>query len=220
MHFLFRRIAPSLAILGVVLGLVFYMISAALFNASCSLDPSKGYFHFTDYWCALSGDKTYTGQINAGRSWAFASTIALTMTLCFHFLSMPTLFSRFGVLTIIARYAGAAGAILGSFVFSSAHDIVITIAAPLGFGAIIASSLGLWRNHHRVLLSLGITAMAAAVFDYIIWKMEMLKVEQPVIQKIAILLVFVWVIACAVRVLMNRVSNGVAKTTGKQIAMP
>lgn len=197
-----RRIPHSLPILGILAALILYLYSASLYSAATSLDLAHGgYHHLQNYWCDLLVPVTYTGQPNPGRGWGLAATGSLVATLFFFWFSVTTLFLEYALLALFIRIAGAIAVIAGSLIFTPLHNFVITVAAPLGFLAVIATCVGLARKQHWPILALGIIAVGIAIFDYALWKFALLKPHQPLIQKLAFALIFTWVLAAALKAL-------------------
>lgn len=194
-----RRLPHLLPILGTLLALLLYLHSASLYSAATSLDPLHGgYHHFQNYWCDLYLPVTYTGQPNPDdRFYALAATFALIITLLAFWFSVTALFRHHARLALVVRTAGTLAVIAAILIYTPLHDFVITLAAPLGFVAILAACLGLARQRHWPLLSLGILAVAVALGDYLLWKFALLKPQQPLIQKSAFALLFFWVLATA-----------------------
>jgi len=67
--------------------------------------------------------------------------------------------------------------------------------------SILATCIGLARQRQWPLLTLGTCAIAAAIADYTFWKIQILEPYQPLIQKSAFALLFLWVLATALMVL-------------------
>ena len=198
-----RRLTSTLPILGILVAFFLYLHSAALYSAATSNEPARGgYRHFGNYWCQLYDEVTFTGQHNTGVPYALGSTFAIIVALFFFWFSVSWLFSEFFGLCLIVRIAGPLAAAIAALIFTTWHDSVITFAAPLGFAAVVATCIGLARKRYWILLALGIAGVTVGIADYLLWKFELLKPQQPLIQKTAFALIFLWVVVTAIKVLM------------------
>ncbi|HVT81772.1 MAG TPA: hypothetical protein VHM90_14095 [Phycisphaerae bacterium] len=198
---MFKRVSSNAPIVGIVTALLLYFYAASLYSAATTLDPADaGYHHFRNYWCDLYVPVTYTGQANPGRPYALAATLILATSLLFFWLCVPLLFVEHTLLSRTVRWGGAIAVIAGALVYTSLHNLVIALAAPLGFAAVLATCTGLAKKREWRLLALGAAAVAVAISDYLIWILGLMRPWQPGIQKVAFVMIFLWVLVTALKV--------------------
>lgn len=196
-----HRILPTLPILGIIAAIILYFCAASGYSAATTLDPAAaGYRHLHDYWCTLFATVTYTGERNLGRPFALAATMAVVVAIFFFWLAVTRLFADYRILCAAIRTAGSLSILAGALIFTPLHDRVITLAAPLGFGAIIATCIGLALKREYRLLVLALLAILACVTDYLAWMLHLWMDHQPLIQKLAFALLFLWILAAAAKI--------------------
>jgi hypothetical protein len=196
-----RRVAGIVPIVGVAAFVALYFYAALLYSAATTADPaSRGYQHLHNYWCDLYDTVTYTGQVNASRPYAMAATLIMTVVLAFFFVSVTALFAPLRRLCLVVRVAGVLSMVIASLIFTPLHDLVIKVGVPLGAVAIVGTCVGMARQRAWGLVALAIVAVTVCVGDYAIWVMGLLHFYQPMIQKAAFALFFLWVVVTALRV--------------------
>ena len=84
--------------------------------------------------------------------------------------------------------------------------MIITAGGAPGFSAILVTRAGLGRKREWGLLVLALLAVGVAICDYVIWVTGTLREYQPLLQKVAFVLIFLWVVMGALRavVVLNR----------------
>ena len=197
-----RRLAGILPILGVVAFVGLYFCAAWAYSAGNTIDPAhNGYDHLHNFWCELYNELTHSGERNLGRPWALVSAPILTGTAFFFWFAITSQFREFRRLCRVVWLTGPAAMLAAAFISTPAHDVVITVAVPLGIAALVATCVGLARKRRWLLVALAVLATAMSSLDYGLWKMELLKPAQAVIQKLAIALVLSWILISSLTVI-------------------
>lgn len=197
-----KRILAILPVLGTLSFIALYFCAARAYSAGNTLDPAlNAYDHLHNYWCELYNDVTHSGEPNLGRPFALVSIPLLTATLVFFWFSITAQFPEFVHLCRGVRLTGPASMLAAAFISTPAHDVVITTAVPLGVIAITGTCVGLARKRKWGLVTLAVLATAVSSLDYLLWKMDLLKPSQPLIQKTAIALVLSWILVSSLTVL-------------------
>ena len=79
-----------------------------------------GYNHLRNYWCDLYAVTGPAGDVNSGRPYAIAATLALVMSLFFFWVTVTALFVEFTVMCWIVWVAGGVSSGAGMFIFTPA----------------------------------------------------------------------------------------------------
>ena len=130
-----------------------------------------------------------------------AATLALVAALFFFWLSVTCLFPQHKKLCLGIRLAGVMSGVAGALIFTPLHDVVIALFAPMGFVAIGATCVGLAMSGERGLFWMAMVTVSVAMTDYLAWILRFWQEWQPMIQKGAFLLVMMWIVAGALRVM-------------------
>jgi hypothetical protein len=190
-----RRYLPLVPLIGAIGFLLLYFYSAALYPGGTKFDPSTlSYSHFNNFWCDLLDPITYAQRPNDSRPSALAGTILLSLSLIPFWYFLPVLFRKHERRNRAIQVLGCSSMILAAFVFTSAHDWLITLAGVLGLTAFGISTFELFRNGHRGLASIASFAFVFALMNAVMWEAGLFLRQLPVVQKAAFATFLTWVI--------------------------
>ncbi len=181
---------------GVVAFVMLYFYAASLYPGGTSLDSaSQGYDHLSNYWCDLLVHDTYGGRMNASQPVAILATVVLPLALVSFWLQVTVLFRAPSAANWIVPVSGTASMIFASLIFTQLHDLMINVAFTLGFVAFVTTTLCLARSRHVLHVGLAVVSLSLAIADWWLWQTGSLIGAVPLVQKIAYLAFFAWIIA-------------------------
>lgn len=185
-----------LPVAGVIAFVTCYFYAASLYPGGTRADhATRGYSHWSNYWCDLLDRVSYSGDVNAGRPFAVLATIVLPLSLMPLWIQAPLLFPEEPLARRIVRATGPAAMVLSALVFTSLHDLAINVASVLGFICFVATTLGLARSRRLALVGLGLIPLGLGLVNWVMWQTGWLLGAMPAIQKMSYVSFFSWVLA-------------------------
>lgn len=182
-------------VLGIAGFLFLYFYAAYLYPGGTKLDPSSsGYSQIHNYWCDLLDETSYSGRENPGRPFALLGTFILPLSMILFWYFIPNLFVGNSWKDELVRQTGIAAMVLGVFIYTPAHDLIINIAGILFLTAFGVTQFALWQSRHLRLFSLASVAFALALANSIMWRFGILLEFMPIVQKLAFLSFFIWMV--------------------------
>lgn len=180
--------------LGMVAFLLLYFYAASLYPGGTKFDPStKGFSQIGNYWCDLLDSVSYSGKPNPGQPFALVANLILSFTLVIFWWNVPDLFKNPKGKRVFVRATGGLSMLLFAFLFASAHDLVIDLAAPLGFAALITTQAGLLQSKEYKSLGLSGVAILLGLTLFVFWQIGFMQLLLPAIQKAAFASAFAWI---------------------------
>ncbi|MCD2424057.1 hypothetical protein LQ567_14860 [Niabella pedocola] len=182
-----------LPVAGVCLFVLLYIISTFLYPGGSQADnKAPGFSWLHNYWCNLLNDQGINGQRNPAKWWARAGMVVLGSTFCIFWWSFfyYTGFSK--ATRAVITGCGAVAMVLGMFLSTAEHDVLVTLSGALGFIAMAFTFAGLLRLKWHGLFRLGIFNVFLVLLNNLCYYTPSLIYLLPLIQKITFLLFLVW----------------------------
>jgi hypothetical protein len=172
-----------------------YIYAATLYPGGSQVHPfSNGYEWLNNYWCNLMNPVAMNGKINPARSVAILGNMILVMTMCFFFFSSSQSAFVRGYWKIITPWAGLLSMLLAGFLFTAYHDMLSILSGFFGVIALAGVFSGLFHAGSKSLIQFGFIVLACIVINNLIYFTGLGLVILPVLQKVTLLIIFVWVI--------------------------
>ncbi|WP_300597820.1 hypothetical protein [Niabella sp.] len=193
--------ARLLPVAGILLFVCCYIIAAVLYPGGSQADKNaQGFSWLHNYWCNLLNDRGINGQPNAGKWWGRMGMTILGASLC----AFWWIFFRYAGFSKRVRFiitgCGVAAMILTLFLFTTRHDLLVTLSSLLGFIAMVTTFAGLYRLKWKQLFWLGIINVFLVAVNNVFYYTPSLIYLLPLVQKITFLLFLVWVCAICFRI--------------------
>ena len=171
-----------------------YFIATLYYPGGSQVDnKSKGFSWMNNYWCNLLNKNAMNDQYNSARPIALVAMFVLCLTLANFWYIFPrhVEFKKSGRITI--QISGAVTMIVGMFLFTDLHDIIVNVATLSGLIATVGTFIGLHKVKWTKLFLLGIFNVTLVALNNILYYGDGLKLYLPVVQKISFLFFLVWI---------------------------
>ena len=191
---------------GTIIFACLYFVATLFYPGGSQVDQdSKGFSWMNNYWCNLLNDNAINGQRNYARPIALAAMCILCFTLVYFWY----IFSRHAYLKksnrLMVQVPAAFAMIMGIFIFTGFHDIIVNVASFFGIIAMAGTFIGLYKLKWRNLFWLGIFNLTLIIVNNILYYGEGLKLYLPFIQKITFLFFLIWI--CLIDINLFRKAN-------------
>ncbi len=195
---------------GICIFIAFYFVAAYFYPGGSFTDKTfKGFSWVNNYWCDLLMEKAKNGENNAARPIAITSWIILCFSISIFLYSLPLSFAISAKWKNLIRYGGITTMLVIVFLFTSLHDEVIQAASLLGFIVCIAILTGLYKSGLYGFFSAGLCCLILMSLNYAIMATGIFAQGLPLIQKITLLSVLVWILLIN-RNLINPASGNIS----------
>jgi len=197
-----RLWATWIPVAGIAGFIALYLYAASMYpGGTQSNHGTHGYSHLSNYWCDLLDGTAYSGDVNRGRPFAVLATIILPLSLVPLWLQVPVLLRDRAKSGRFVQVVGSTAMVVSTAIFSSLHDIVINVAAVLGFTAFAVTVLQLADTWHRALTAVARLSAILCMANYLMWLTGTFLWAMPLVQKAAFVAFFSWIVAmsCAIR---------------------
>jgi hypothetical protein len=186
-----RMLAP---LFGTVIFLCLYVVATLFYPGGSQVDKhAKGFSWAQNYWCNLMNEKAINGEHNTARPIALTGMFVLSLALISFWYIFPdkTGLSKGSRLTI--QVSGALSMVIGMFIITDLHDIIINVAGIFGLIALTGTLAALHKLRWRKLFWLGIFDLVLVVLNNILYHGNGLMLYLPVVQKITFLFFLLWI---------------------------
>ncbi len=210
-----RAVAIGL-VLAVATFLVLIARAVVLYPGGTWFQPNAiGHDLLRNFLCDLTQPVALNGAANPGARYAIRAMIAIDVGLLLLFLSIPWLCepSRLTRYLYIAAVVSFVGIFAVPFTPSLEHGLVhaaavLTGAIP-GIVAAVLANLLLRSSRHRRLFALGVAILVVSTVDAVLYMHHVAfsgppVVALPIIQRAALALLLLWMLAVAITLLRRR----------------
>ena len=179
------------ALLGAALS---YLVGAALYPGGSQFDSAQvGHDHAENYLCDLFNARPYRHDENPARPLGIAALVLLAVS----FLGLSIAIKRLmRTDSLAARWVPILG-VLGStgacLIFTPLHDVAISVSFGPTVVAFLLSLFELAQSRLSRLAWLGVWPLFVGSLNFTLWKMRWLVMAIPIVQKLAILGLMVWI---------------------------
>ncbi len=171
--------------MGFSLFVLLYVWAAMLYPGGSNAEHwSKGFSLLDNYWCDLMRDTAKNGAVNPARPVAVVAWVVLCLSLGAFWFFLPRLFAQASGIHKVIQYFGITAMVIATFLFTSYHDLIISLAGFYIAIALIATFIELKKEKYIDLYRLGLFCFFMALLNYIMYTTHFLIPKLPVIQKV------------------------------------
>lgn len=179
----------------IVVFIITFIVASIYYPGGSYFDrKAEGFSWLHNYWCNLMGKSALNGIKNPARPIAIAGAAILCAGVGYFYFLFPRYFKVNTTWKRLTEIFGIASMVFAVFLYSNYHDLTLTIAGVFGFGAMMGTLIALRRNNSPVMLTIGSICVALIAINNIIYYTDFLITLLPVIQKVTLLLVLLWLI--------------------------
>lgn len=172
-------------LIGFGLFVLLYVWAALLYPGGSNAERfSRGFSLLDNYWCDLMGDKAKNGDANPARPVAVLAWMVLCVSLGAFWFFLPRLFARSNGNHKVIQYFGITAMVFAAFLFTSYHDLIITLSGFYIAVALIATFIELKKEKQYDLFRLGVACFFMGLLNYAMYTTHFFIPKLPVIQKI------------------------------------
>jgi hypothetical protein len=155
-----------------------------------------------NYWCNLLNENAVNGAPNPARPIAITALLMQALALASFWFLFPLFvsFKRMGRLIIQA--AGVLCVLIGAFLSTPWHDIIIDVSTLAGLVALIGTFVGLYKLRWKKMFGMGLFILVLIALNNWCYYSGSLIYYLPLVQKITFLYVLSWI--CLICLLLYR----------------
>ena len=192
---LLERHYTHFPIIGLGLYLLVFSVATQFYpGGSFNLPQASGYSFFHNFLCDVMDPITKNGVLNPARFLAVLSHLILSFAMICFFYVLPEIFEQRNRNFYLVRYVGMFTMAVFIFMYTSQHDLVVTLIGILGTIALIPFFLELKDYSNKRLKQLAWLCFILSILVFFIFETKLGFYYLPFIQKIAFGLDGWWVI--------------------------
>lgn len=181
-------------LMGLVSFLLLYIIAAFMYpGGSYAYPNAEGFSFMNNYWCDLQDILAKNGAVNPARPVAIGAMIVLCVSVALLSVYIPKLFSVHSRNHAVIKYSGVLSCVVGLFIFTDYHDIVISIAAFIGAITFMVIFIEFYKHKEYRLIAFGILCFVVSMVNYVLFLAQVGLGILPMLQKLMFLLCLLWV---------------------------
>jgi hypothetical protein len=186
---------PYFPIVGLGLYLIVFSVSAKAYpGGSINAPNQQGYSFYNNFLCDVMDPVTKGGGQNYARPLAIIAHLILSFTMIWFFFILPEIFIKQNRNTLLTRYIGMLTMSVFVFMFTSYHDLIVTLTGILGTLALIPFFLELHNYPNSLLKQLAYLCFGLSVLVFFIFETKIGFSYLPFLQKIVFMVDALWVI--------------------------
>ena len=174
--------------------LLFYYSSNLYPGGSQENLESIGFDWINNYWCNLLSEKGMNGQINPARPFAISAMIILCFSVSVFFYQFAEALTRSNLWKKLIKVTGILSMIFATLMFTDYHDLMTIISSLFGVVAVIGVIKGIYESKYVLYKIAGIICVILLVINNIIYYSTAFIEWLPLLQKITILTVLIWIL--------------------------
>ncbi len=184
-------ISPTI---GICLFFVFFVYSASLYPGGSQANlKSVGYSWQNNYWCELMNVEAMNGNYNPAVPFAVSGIVFLSIGLSSFFYQLPNYCPTSTFKRKLVRFCGVVGTIFATLLFTSFHDQMLIGFSVFTFITIVTALIILNENKEALCFWTGVISILMVQVNNYMYYLRVRVDLIPVIQKLTIVLVLVWV---------------------------
>lgn len=186
---------PYLPTVGLGLYLIIFTIAADGYSGgSINVPNAIGYSFFDNFLCDVMTRYTKGGTENGARNLAILAHCILSFTMIFFFYLLPDIFDYKNRNTFLTRFFGVLTMTVFIFMFTSYHDLIVTLTAILGTIALIPFFIELQHYPNKRFKQLAYLCFILSIIVYFIFQTKIGFHYLPFLQKITFIIDAWWVV--------------------------
>jgi len=179
--------------IGIALFVFLYVVAAQLYPGGSSVDPiSRGYSWLHNYWCDLLDVYAINGVRNPSRQVAIGAMMVMCFCQIFFWHDVPKLLDVSTGMKKIIEYCGTSSMVIGMFLFTEYHDLVVNLGGFLWGIALALTMVGLYRTGMFEALWIGEACLGLGAINYFIFDTGICLPALAMTQKIALAAYLYW----------------------------
>ena len=180
-------------VFGIAVFLILYFAATIYYPGGSHLDKNSTSFSWEhNYWCNLLNEQGLNGQPNKARPVAMIAMFVLSIALASFWYIFPVQAGLRKPGKQIIQVSGLLSIMVGFFLFTDIHDIIINIASFFGLVAMVGTFIGLLRLKWKGLFYFGLLNLALGTLNSISYYGDVLMYYLPLIQKFTFLSFLLW----------------------------
>ena len=174
---------------------ILYIYSSSLYPGGSQANvASLGYDWVHNYWCDLMNETAGNGQPNPASPYAVPALIILCLSIMIVFVNFGTKFAKSKIWRRIIQIGGVLAMSCACLIFTPLHNFMIGLASFLGLFVAIGIIKELYQSEMTFYKISGVVCVVLlALNNYIYYSRQWIEVL-PLLQKITIGLVIVWLV--------------------------
>jgi hypothetical protein len=196
--------------------IVFTFAAVGYPGGSINLPQASGYSFFHNFLCDVMTPITQSGTTNEARSLAIISHLILSFTMISFFYILPKIFPVENRNTKLITYFGMATMTVFIFMYTSHHDLIVTITGVLGTVALVPFFIELHNYKNRGLKQLAYLCYLLSLIVFFIFETKIGFYYLPFLQKITFVVDAWWVIWSSIMVINKNKTSLKFKTVADQ----
>ncbi len=186
---------PYFPIVGMGFYLIIFSIAASTYaGGSINVPAADSYSFFNNFLCDVMDPVTKRGDFNPARNLAIISHLILSFAMICFFYLLPEIFSKRGKNFYLIRYTGMFTMSVFIFMYTSYHDLVVTLTGIFGTIALIPFFIELRYYPNKLLKILAYVCFTLSIIVFFIFETKIGFYYLPFLQKVTFLFDTVWVI--------------------------
>lgn len=179
---------------GIPAFILLYITAAAFYPGGHPADPhASGFNWLHNYWCNLLNEKAINGELNTGRSVAYAGMIVLCISLSVFWYYYPVQPGVSQTIQSLIRICGVLAMSVALLITFLDHDAVTNIASLFGVIAVTGTLFILYKTKQGWLFRLGLLNMILVGVNNLFYYTPSLLPCLPLVQKISFASVLIWI---------------------------
>lgn len=192
---LLERHYTHLPIIGLGLYLLVFSVATQFYpGGSFNFPYASGYSFFHNFLCDVMDPITKNGVFNPARFLAVVSHLILSFAMICFFYVLPEIFEQRNRNFYLVRYVGMFTMAVFIFMYTSHHDLVVTLTGILGTIALVPFFLELKSYNNKRLKQLAWLCFTLSILVFFIFETKIGFYYLPFIQKITFGLDTWWVV--------------------------
>jgi len=182
-------------IVGMGIYLLLFLIAANNYpGGSINVQTMQGYSFLHNFLCDVMDPITKGGVYNPARGLAIVSHVVLSLTMIFFFYLLPEIFNHKNRNFHFVRFFGMFTMSLFVFMYTSYHDLIVTLTGIFGTIALIPFFIELRGYPNKLMKVLAYGCFALSIVVFFSFETKIGFYYLPFLQKITFLFDAVWVI--------------------------
>ncbi|RYY39984.1 MAG: hypothetical protein EOO08_07975 [Chitinophagaceae bacterium] len=185
---------PLLPVAGIVLYVVLYVWATLRYPGGHAADrTAKGFSWRYNYWCNLLNEQALNGEPNTARPFAFGAMFVLALSMAAFWFIFPRHAGLSTPFKWATQWGGLLAMLLGLFIFTGYHDLLLNLAGLCGLIALIGTMAGLRKLRWRRLYFYGWVTIILIVVNNVYYYYPPLTPGLAVVQKLTFAWFLCWI---------------------------
>lgn len=182
--------------IGVLIFVCLYLYASTLYPGGSQADLTRaGFDWINNYWCNLLNLEGMNGQSNPARPFAIAAMIILCLSLLVFFIRFANIWPLAGFWRRAISFGGIFSMIFASLMFTPYHDLMSMLSSLFGIIVVIGIIKAIYNSNLSGFKWMGLFCIVLLLANNYIYYTEDLIIALPLLQKVTLLVILVWVLS-------------------------